>query len=150
MRNYVARAVLTLAAGIRVVLTKEQAAVRAHALMPLSVDKKTGAGTYETTEAIQFKAGEKFSTDADLNKQLADTVETVETAAARAKAEAASIAAAGDLEAIRDKAGKWDEVQEELLALRAFVNDVSALPKALLDQVKAELDKATAAAKAKG
>lgn len=78
MRKYTVIAVLTIQAGAVLGLTQAQAATRSHALKPLQVDKKTGAGTYEVLQPMQFKVGEQIATDMELNKQLATMLEPAE------------------------------------------------------------------------
>jgi predicted DNA-binding antitoxin AbrB/MazE fold protein len=140
MRKYTVIATLTIQAGAMVGLTKAQAAARGHALKPVDVDRK-GDGVFEVLSPVQFKAGEQIATDTELNKQLAAQLESAEDTAARNKREAKSKEQAAHFAEIEAKAKQWDDVQQELLALRKFVADIEALPKELFDKVKAELEK---------
>lgn len=144
MRKYTVLAVLTLQAGAIVGLTDAQASARTHALKQLQHDKKSGMGQYEVLSPVQFKVGETIFTDAELNKQLATYLEPESVTKSKAAQKAEAEAAAKDMAAVREKAKQWDEVQEELAALRLFVQEIEALPKTLLDQVKAEVEKARA------
>jgi cbb3-type cytochrome oxidase cytochrome c subunit len=149
MQKYTALAVVSIAAGALVGLTASQARRRAHLLKPVDVDAKTGDGTFELLSPAQFKVGEQFSTNLELNKALAQALESAEETAQKAKAKAKGEASAKDIAALRDKAKAWDDVQEELIALRSFLAEIDALPKALLDQVKAEVEKQRKAAEKK-
>ena len=67
--------------GAVVGLTEEQAAPRAHGL------RSVGAGRYEVTRTVQFKAGEVIEYDGILPKNLAEpVVEVLPVALADAKA----------------------------------------------------------------
>ncbi|TAK45259.1 MAG: hypothetical protein EPO27_10595 [Betaproteobacteria bacterium] len=63
MKEYVAKAVLTLGAG-RVRIDVEQAKTRAHNLKPL------GEGLHEIVNPIQFKRGERFGWDGEVPKAM--------------------------------------------------------------------------------
>lgn len=149
MQKYTVLAVLTIQAGATLGLTKAQASDRRHAVKALQVDKKTGDGIYQVLEPVQFKRGEVILTDALLNKQLATVLEPIEETEKKAKDQAAAEAAAKDLAAIREKAKAWDDVQQELTALRGFVAEIEALPEPLHKQVAAEVEKQRKAAEAK-
>lgn len=66
MDKYLVVAPLTLGAGVRLGLSKEQAAARSHAL------KAAGKGVYVTTAPVQFKAGEQIAVADELPKALAE------------------------------------------------------------------------------
>lgn len=68
-------AVLSLPAGTRLGLSKDQARRRAHALKP------AGRGYYLTTAPVQFKVGEQVDYDGELPKHLATLVVAVQTPA---------------------------------------------------------------------
>jgi cbb3-type cytochrome oxidase cytochrome c subunit len=121
--------------------------VRAHALKRRQHDKKSGMGEYEVLSPIQFKIGETIYTDADLSKQMATYLEPEEVVKDKARAKAQADAEAKSLDEIKAKAKQWDDVQEELAALRLFVQEVESLPKELRDQVEATIEKSRAAAK---
>lgn len=65
---------LSVGAGVRLGLSKEQAACRAHVL------KDEGKGVYMTLAAVQFKAGESVSIDGALPKPMASLVEKTKPA----------------------------------------------------------------------
>jgi ATPase subunit of ABC transporter with duplicated ATPase domains len=148
MRKYTVLAVLTIQSGATLGLTGEQAARRSHLLKPLQVDKKTGDGTYQVLQPVQFKRGEVLSADADLNKQLAETLEPAEATEQRARQEAQKKMVAQDMAALKSKAKAWDDVQSELAALRHTAAAIQTLPQPLRDEIqKAEQDLATKAKK---
>jgi hypothetical protein len=89
MNQYIATKPVSLAAGVRVALTGQQARARAHALQPVQVDESRG-GVYATTAAIQFKAGETFGTDMVLNKALATVLQPADDAAPAIRARKAA------------------------------------------------------------
>lgn len=141
MRKHTVIAALTLQAGAIVGLTDAQASARTHALKVVQHDKKTHMGEYEVTSPVQFKAGETIFTNTELNKQLANYLEPEEATKAKAKDKAKAAAAAEELADLQAKAKEWDAVQEELIALRLFVQEVEALPKELHEQVVVAIDK---------
>jgi hypothetical protein len=147
MRKYTALAVLSIQAGAILGLTKAQAVARSHALKPLQVNTKTGDGTFEVMSPVQFKVGEQFATSAELNKALAESVEPEEVTQQKAKSAGREKAEAAALDAVKAKAKQWDEVQEELAALREFLQEIEALPTELNAQVKAAIEQRRAAAK---
>lgn len=150
MRKYTVIAPLTLQAGVVVGLASGQAQARSHVLKTIrAADKKTGMGEYQLTESTQFKLGEVIWTDAAISKQLANALESPDETAARERAAATQKADAESLAQLRDKAAKWDAVQEELTASREFIAAIEQLPKDLLEQVKAALEKKSAATPSK-
>jgi len=87
MRKLIALAALTIQAGATLGLTAKQAADRGHALKPLKVEgAPAGSAAYEVVSPVQFKAGETFYCDADLNKGLASLVEDEESQRKKKKA----------------------------------------------------------------
>jgi hypothetical protein len=140
MRKYTVIAVLGFPAGVVLGLSDDQAGRRKHALKPLGAK-----GVYETTAPVQFKVGETIATDAAVSKVLATFIEPEEETKAKARDKAKEASATKDLAAIAAKAKQWDDVQVELEALRGFVGEIEALPKELLDQVKAAVEAKRAA-----
>jgi hypothetical protein len=128
MRKFTVIAALTLSAGTIVGLTAAQAKVRAHALKPVQVDKKSGMGEYQVLEPVQFKRGEQIFTDADLPKQLATYLEPEEATRARERDAKRDQADAQALAEIKAKAKAYDDLQPELEALRAKAAAYDALP----------------------
>lgn len=68
MEKYLIVATATFGAGLRLGLSKEQAAARANAL------KEVGKGVYVAQQPVQFKAGETVGIDGDLPKSLGEAV----------------------------------------------------------------------------
>lgn len=147
MRKYTVLAVLAIQAGATLGLTGKQAAPRAHQLKPVKVDPRTGDGTYEVLERTEFKVGEAFATDAELNKQLATMVEPAD--AAKAKVKAVEKGEAKKLAELEGKAKALDELKSEFerLGISSFdaLVDVAAKAK-LWDDVQPELEQLRAKA----
>lgn len=80
MNQYITTAAITLPAGVRLELSKQQALAREHILHRAGKDN-----IYTTLAPVCFKAGESLGYAGDLPKALADLVEVdlVETPPAR-------------------------------------------------------------------
>lgn len=119
MKKYTVLKVLGFAAGTTLGLSHAQAAVRSHALKTITPAKDDKPGVYEAVAPVQFKVGETVFTDAEVNKALADSLELEGSTKAKAQDKAKAAAQAKDLEALKEKAKAWDDVQPELERLRA-------------------------------
>jgi ATPase subunit of ABC transporter with duplicated ATPase domains len=133
MRKYTATAVVSIAAGALLGLTGKQASARAHQLKPVEVDKKTGDGTYQVLSPTQFKIGEQFTTDLELNKAMAAVLEPVEVTREKERDKAKAAAATKDLAAAR---ARIKELEDALEAARAEF-DTKALD-AEIEQLRAK------------
>lgn len=69
MNKVRAIAVVRLGPGTRLALNAEQAGDRKHALRPIA------KGIFETTQPVEFKAGESFGIEGDLPKALFESLE---------------------------------------------------------------------------
>lgn len=119
MKKYTVLKVLGFAPGTVLGLTLAQAEVRSHALKTITPAKDDKPGVYEALAPVQFKVGETVYTDAEVNKALADSLELEGSTKAKAQEKAKAAAQAKDLEALKEKAKSWDDVQPELERLRA-------------------------------
>lgn len=81
MKNFIAKAVVTLAAGSVITLTEKQAKDRLPRLEPLKEK-----GWYRTRDALQIKAGESFGYEGELPRSIAGLVEQPKDAKPEAKA----------------------------------------------------------------
>lgn len=123
MKKYTVLAVLNIAIGTLVGLTAAQAKDRAYGIKRSESDAGLPKGVlpYEATTALQFKVGETVYVDGELNKALAEQLESEEGGKSRsqkAKAEKADKAAAEHLDELRRKAQALDDLQPELAVLR--------------------------------
>lgn len=67
MKKLTTVAVTTVANG-QITLSADQAKTRLHQIRPVKVSKETLAGVYEIVIPVQFKQGESFGYDGELNK----------------------------------------------------------------------------------
>ena len=125
MKKFTVLAVLGIAPGTVLGLTKAQAAPRMHAL------KQVGKDAYEVKSRIEFKVGEVIATDAELNKALASQLETEETTRSKAKSKDKDEHDAKALAELKDKGKRWDEIQGELEGLRTATALFNGLPDAV-------------------
>lgn len=142
LHKYTAIAVVTIQAGALLALTAAQAADRRHAIKPVKVDKDTGDGVFEVLAPMQFKVGETIITDLELNKQLADQLETPEGKGAR-RQKAAKAGEGDDVALLKAKAEALDQLLPHLEALGVkTAADLEAIGKkaAALDNVRADLE----------
>ncbi len=135
MKKYTVLKVLGFAPGTTLGLSLAQAAVRSHALKTITPAKDEKPGVYETLAPVQFKVGETVYTDAEVNKALADSLELEGATKAKAQDKAKAAAQAKELDALKEKAKAWDDVQPELERLRAATAQFDTKE---LDQVIAE------------